>query len=89
MSAVSSIHSNVSRTLRVRMSTSPKKTLVPAPSQQPTETVIDFAPQRSLPQTTIVVVEPPTRPKRKAATKAAEALQTSQKRKRSFPSVTE
>ena len=44
MSAVYSIHSNVSRALRVRMPTKPNKTLVPATPQPPTETVIDFAP---------------------------------------------
>ena len=38
MSAVSSIHPNVSRALRVRMPTKPRKTLVPAQPQPPTET---------------------------------------------------
>ena len=49
----------------------------------------DFAPPLVLPQTTIVIAEAPTRPKRKAATKATEALQHTQKRKRSSPSITE
>ena len=51
--------------------------------------VTDFAPSMILPQTSIVIAEPPTRLKRKAATKATEASQPSQKRKRSSPSVTE
>ena len=89
MIAVSSIHSNVSRALRVSMPTKLKKTLVPAPPQLPTETVIDFATPVVLPQTSIVIAEPPTRPRRKAATKATEALQPSHKGKRSSPSVTE
>ena len=55
MSAVSSIHSKVLRALLVRMSMKPKKTLVPAPAQPPTETVIDFAPPRALAQTSIVL----------------------------------
>ena len=42
MSAVSSIHSNVSRALRARMPTKTKKTIVLAPPQSPTETVTDF-----------------------------------------------
>ena len=74
MSAVSSIHSNVSRALRVRMPTKPKKTLVPAPPKPPSENVIDFAPPMALPQTSIVIAEPPTRPKQNAATKATEAF---------------
>ena len=89
MSALSSIHSNVSRALRVRMPTKGKKIFVPAPPQQPTETVTEFAPPMALPQTLIVIAEPPTRPKLKAATKATEALQLSQKRKQFFPSKTE
>ena len=89
MSAVSSIHSNVSRALRVRMPTKPKKTIVPAPPQPPIETVTDFAAPMTLPQTSVVIAEPPTRPKRKAASRATEALQPSHKRKRSSPSITE
>ena len=42
-----------------------------------------------LPITSIVIAEPPTRPKRKAATKATESFQPTQKRKRSSPSITE
>ena len=89
MSAVSSIHSNVSRALRVRLPTKPKKNLVPAQLQPPTDNLIDFESPMVLPQTSIVIAEPPTRPKRKAATKGTEALQPSHKRKRSSPSVTE
>ena len=89
MSAVSSIHSNVSIALRVRLPTQLKKTFVPASPQPPTETVIDLAPPMVLAQPSIVIAEPPTRPKPKSATKATEALQPSHKRKRSSPSVTE
>ena len=89
MSAVSSIYSNVTRALRVRMPVNPKKSLVPAPPQPPTEDVVNFAQPIALPHTSIVTAEPPTRPKRKAATKATKALQPTQKRKRSSPSITE
>ena len=89
MSAVSSIHSNVTRALRVRIPVKPKKSLVPAPPQPPTESVVDFAPLIAFPLTSIVIAEPPSRPKRKAATKATEALQLTQKRKPSSPSITE
>ena len=87
-SAVSSIHSNVTRALRVRMTTKPKKTVITAPLQPPTDVIGDFAPPMELPLTSIVIAEPPTRPKKKAATKAAAALQPL-KRKRSSPSITE
>ena len=63
LSTVSSIHSNVSRALRVRMPAKPEKAFVPAPPQPPTETVINFAPPMALSQTSIVIAEPPTRPK--------------------------
>ena len=76
MSAVSSIHPNVSRALRKRMPTKPKKTLVLAPPQPPTETVIDFSMPIVLPQTSIKIAEPLTRSKQKAATKGTEAVQT-------------
>ena len=89
MSAVSSIHSNVTRALRVRMPVKPNKSLVPAPPQPSTESVVDFSPLIALPHASIVIAEPPTRPKRKAATKATEALQPTHKRKRSSPSITE
>ena len=89
MSAVSPIHSNVSRALRVRMPTKPKKTMVPAPLQPPAEAVIDFAPPMVLQQTSILIAELPTRSKRKAATRATEAVLPSHKRKRSSPSVIE
>ena len=85
MSAISLIHSNVSRALRVRMPTEPKKTIIPAPPQPPIETVTDFAPPLFLPQTSIVIAGPPTRSQRKVI----EALQPMQKRKRSSTSITE
>ena len=88
MSAVLSIHSNVSRALRVRMPTKPKKTIVSAPPQPPTETVTDFAPPMTLPLTSFAIAEPPTRSKRKAASKATAALQPSHKLKRSSASIT-
>ena len=87
-SAVSFIHSNVKRALRVRMPTKPKRTVLPASPQPPSENICDFAPPRELPLTSIVIAEPPTRPKRKAATKTTAALQPL-KRKRSSPSITE
>ena len=87
-SAVSSIHSNVTRALRVRMPTKPKRTVVPAPPQPPTENISDFAPPMELPLTSIEIAKPPSRPKRKAATKASAALQPL-KRKRASPSITE
>ena len=62
MTAVTSIHSNVSRALRVRMPTKAKKTIVPAPPPLPTEMVTDFAPPMVLPQKSVVIAEPPTRP---------------------------
>ena len=89
MSAVSSILSNVSTALGVRISTKPKKAIVPAPPQPPTERATNFATPMTLPQTSIVIAEPPTRPKRKTASKATEALQPSRKRKRSSATITE
>ena len=50
-SAVSSILSNVTRALRVRMPTKPKRTVVPAPPQPPSESFCDFAPPMELPLT--------------------------------------
>ena len=87
-SAVSSIHSNVTRALRVRMPTKTKRSVVPAPPQPPSEILSDFAPPMGLPLTSIVIVEPHSRPKRKAATKASAAIQPL-KRRRSSPSITE
>ena len=87
-SAVSSIHSNVTRALRVRMRTKPKRRVITALPQPPTEDVCDFTSPMELPLTSIVITEPPTRRKRKAATKATAALQPL-KRKRSSPSITE
>ena len=83
-SAVSSVHLNVTTALRVRMPMKPKGTVITAPPQPPTEDICDFAPPLELPLTSIVVAEHPTRPKRKAATKATAALQPL-KRKRSSP----
>ena len=88
-SAVSSIHSNVTRALLVRMPVKTKRTLVPAPPQAPSEIVTEFVPPMELPLTSIVIAEPPSKQKRKAATKATEALQPIPKRKRSSPSITE
>ena len=88
VSTVSSIHSNVTRALRVRMPTKPKRSLSTAPPKQPTEKKSDFAVPMEMPSTSIVMVEPPSRPKRKAATKDSAAL-IPLKRKRSTPSVTE
>ena len=89
VSAVLSFHSNWTRALRVRMPVKSKKTLVPAPPQPPKESVVDFAPLIVLPHTSILVTQPPTRTKRKAATKSTEALQPTHKRKRSSPSIIE
>ena len=71
------------------MPTKPKRTVVPAPPQSPSENLCDFAPPMELPLTSIVIAEPPSRPIRKAATKATAALQPLSKRKRSSPSITE
>ena len=49
MSAVSSIHSKVTRALRVRKSVKPKKRLVPAPPEPPTKSVVNFAQPIALP----------------------------------------
>ena len=87
-SAVSSIHSNVTRALRVKMPTKSKRSLVPAPPQPPSEILSDFVPPMELPVTSIVIEEPPSRSKRKAATKVSAAIQPL-KRKRSSPSITE
>ena len=87
-SAVSSNHSNVTRALKVRMPTKPKRTVITATPQPPTEDACDFAPLMELPLTWIVIAEPATRPKWKTATKATVALQPL-KRKRSSPSITE
>ena len=88
-SSVSSIHSNVSRALRVRMPNKPKKIVVPAPLKQPSKSTNDFALPLTLPQTSIVVAEPPSSPKSKAAIRATTTTQPSLKRKRSSPSITE
>ena len=88
VSTVSSIHSNVTRALRVRKPTKPKRSSSTAPPIQPTEIRSDFAVPMEMPSTSIVIAEPPSRPKRKAITKASAALIPS-KRKRWTPSVTE
>ena len=88
VSTVSSIHSNVTRALRVRTPTKPKRSTMTAPPKQPTEVRINFAVPMEMPSTSIVISEPPSRSKRKAATKASAAL-IPVKRKRSTPSVTE
>ena len=88
VSTVSSIHSNVTRALRVRMPTKPKRSTITAPPKEPAEIRSDFAVPMEMPSTSIVIAEPPSRPKRKAATKASAAL-IPLKRKRSTPSVTE
>ena len=87
VSTVSSIHSNVTRALRVRMPTNHKRQLSTAPPKQPTELSSDFAVPMELPTTSIVIAEPPSRPKRKAATKASAAIIPT-KRKRCTVSVT-
>ena len=88
VSTVSSIHSNVTRALRVRMPTKPKRSITTAPPKQPAEIRSDFAVPMEMPSTSIVIAEPSSRPKRKADTKASAAL-IPLKRKRSIPSVTE
>ena len=89
MNCVSSINSNVSRALRLRMPTEPKNTVVPIPLQPTLEKFTDLAPPKTLPQTSIIIAEPPTRPIMKAATKSTTAIQRSNERKRSSPSKTE
>ena len=88
ISAVSSIHPNVTRALRVRMPTKPKRTVITAPPKPPAEVTSDFAVPMEMPSSSIVIAEPPIRPKRKAATKASAALKPL-KRQCSTPSVTE
>ena len=88
ISAVSSIHSNVTRALRVQMPTKPKRTIITAPPKPPAEVTSDFAVPMEMPPTFIVIAEPPSRPKRKGTTKASAALKLL-KRQRSTPSVTE
>ena len=83
ISTVSSIHSNVTRAFRVRKPTKPKRSLITAPPKQPAEIRRDFAVPMEMPSTSIVIVEPPSRPQRKAATKPSAAL-IPLKRKRSL-----
>ena len=70
------------------MPTKPKRTITTAPLKQPTEKTSDFAVPMEMPLTSIVIAEPPRRPKRKAAAKASAAL-IPLKRNRSTLSVTE
>ena len=88
VNTVSSIHSNVTRALRVRMPTKQKRSITRAPPKQPAEIRSDFAVPMEMPSSSTVTAEPPSRPKRKAATKASAAL-IPLKRKRSTISVTE
>ena len=74
ISAVSSIHSNVTRALRVRMPTKTKRTVITAPPKPPAEVTSDFAVPMKMPSTSIVIAEPASRPKQKGATKASAAL---------------
>ena len=88
VSTVSSFHSNVTRALRVRLPTKPKKQQTTAPPNQPTNSSNDLAVPMGLPTSSIVIAEPPSRPKKKAATKASVTVLPS-KRKRSAISITE
>ena len=88
-SCVSSIHSNASRALRMRLPTKPKKIVITAPPKPPSETTTDFALPITLPKTLIVILESLSRPKCKAAMRAPTTTQPSQKRRRSSPSITE
>ena len=66
----------------------PKRTVITAPPKPPAEVTSDFALPMEMPSTSIVIAEPPSKTKRKAATKASAALKPL-KRQRSTPSVTE
>ena len=87
ISTVSSIHSNVTRALRVKMPIKPKRHVpLASPNQQP-EQDIQFAAPINLPTSSFVIAEPPSRPKRKAASKASAILMPA-KRTRTSVSVT-
>ena len=58
ISAVSSMNSNVTRALRVRMLTKPKRTVITAPPKPPAEITSDFAVPMEMPSPSIVIVEP-------------------------------
>ena len=58
ISVVSSIHSNVTRALRVRMSTKPKRRVITAPPKPPAEVTSDFAVPMEMPSSSIVIAEP-------------------------------
>ena len=88
ISAVSSIHSNATRVLRERMPTKPKRPVITAPPKPPAEVTSDFTVPMEMPSSSIVIAEHPSRPKRKAATKASAALKPL-KRQFSTPSITE
>ena len=70
------------------MPTKPKRTVITAPPKPPAEVTSDFLVPIEMPSTSIVIAEPPSRPKQKSATKASAALKPL-KRQRSTPSVSE
>ena len=58
ISAVSSIHSNVTRALQVRMPTKPKQTVITASPKPPAEVTSDFVVPMERPLSSIVIAEP-------------------------------
>ena len=56
VSTVSSIHSNVTRALRVRKPTKPKRSITTAPPKQPTQIRSNFAVPIEMPSTSIVLL---------------------------------
>ena len=58
ISAVSSIHSNVTRALRVQMPSKPKRTVIAAPPKPPAELTSDFAVPLEMQSSSIVIAEP-------------------------------
>ena len=71
------------------MPTKPKKIGVPVPPKQQPLTTTEFARPLTLPQALPIFAEPPKRPKRKAAIRAQPTTKSSQKQKRTSPSITE
>ena len=65
------------------MPVKPKRTLLTAPPQAPCENVTEHASPKELPLTSIVIAEPQSRLKRKAATKTTQV--SSQYRKEKDP----
>ena len=59
ISVVSSIHSNVTRALRVRMPTKPKRTVITAPPKPAAEVTSDIAVPMEMPSTSTVIAELP------------------------------